>query len=102
VAGQPSQDRYVAWIGNRGATGAGQFQITLDVPSNPSQSETVAWVRPHSRVREVMTGPACTPGSQLTLTADPNEATLDYDRTNNTLTTVCPPASTTTTQSRRR
>jgi hypothetical protein len=102
VSGQPNQDRYVAWIGNRGATGAGPFQVTLAVPSNPSQSETVGWLRPHSRVREVMTGPACTPGSQVTVTADPNDAVLDYDRTNNTLTTTCPAAPTTTTQSRRR
>jgi hypothetical protein len=100
VTGQPSQDRYVAWIGNRGMSGAGPFQVTLTVPSNPSQSATVSWLRPHSRVREVFTGPACTPGSQLTLTADPNDAVPDYDRTNNTLTTQCPAV--TSSQSRRR
>ncbi len=60
----------------------------------------MSWLRPHSRVREVFTGPACTPGSQLTLTVDPDDAVLDYDRANNTLTTQCPAV--TTSQSRRR
>ncbi len=106
MSSQPSEDRYVAWIGNRGATGAGPFQVTLAVPSEPSQSMTVGWVRPHSRVREVFTGPACTPGSEITLTADPNDSVLDYSRANNTLVTPCPapaPATTTTAaRSRRR
>lgn len=99
VSGQPTEDRYVAWIGNLGMTGAGPFQVELEVPSNTSLSATVAWLRPHSRVRETFTGPACAPGSQLTVTVDPSGAVLDYDRSNNTLTTACPPAAT---QARRR
>jgi CARDB len=101
VSGGPTQDRYVAWIGNRGATGAGPFQVTLAVPSAPTQSATVGWVRPHSRVREVFTGPACTPGDQLTVTADPSGTVLDYNRANNTLNTPCPAATTTARRSRR-
>jgi hypothetical protein len=103
VSGQPSEDRYVAWIGNRGATGGGPFQVTLDLPSSSTQTTTVGWLRPHSRVREVFIGPACTPGDELTVMADPTGAVLDYNRTNNTLTVPCPPApATTTTQGRRR
>jgi hypothetical protein len=90
VTGQPSEDRYVASIGNRGMTGAGPFEVELSVPSTAPQPLTVAWLRPHSRMREVFTAPACTPGSQLTVTIDPAGAILDYDRANNTLTEPCP------------
>ena len=100
VTGQPSEDRYVAWIGNLGKSGAGPFQVMLALPANAPESTTVAWLRPHSRVREVFIGPACMPMSRITLTADPNDAVLDYDRTNNTLTTQCPAV--TAAQTRRR
>jgi hypothetical protein len=101
VAGQPTQERYVAWVGNRGMTGAGPVQVELSVASVAPQSATVAWLRPHSRQREVFTGPACTPGSRLTVAIDPTGTVLDYDRTNNTLTVTCPAPAQVTAEGRR-
>ena len=101
ITAQPGQDRYVVSIGNRGMTGAGPFQVELALPSNPPKSLSVAWLRPHSRAREVFTGPACTPGSQLTATVDPAGAIPDYNRADNTLTTQCPAAASSAARGRR-
>src|SRR5579884_2391688 len=89
---QPGQDRYVAVVRNRGLTGAGPFAAELDGPSGPIGSQTVSWLGPRSRRRVVFLAPACTPGTSLTLTVDPAEQTLDFNRANNTLSIACPPA----------
>jgi hypothetical protein len=90
ITSQPSEDRYVAVIANRGRTSAGPFDVELIVPSKPSQTVTVNGLGPRSSVHAMFTTPACNPGSQLTVIADPNAAVLDYERANNTLVTQCP------------
>jgi hypothetical protein len=87
---QPSQDRYIAVIANRGRTAAASFGVELIVPGKPAQTLTTRGLSPHTTARETFTGPACTPGSRLTVIVDPNAAVLDYNRANNTLTVQCP------------
>jgi hypothetical protein len=94
---QPSQDRYIAVIANRGRTAAGSFGVELILPGKQPQTVTATGLLPHTTAHETFTGPACTPGSRLTVIVDPNGAVLDYNRNNNTLTVPCPSA----TQARR-
>jgi CARDB len=93
-ASTPAQDRYIAVIANRGRTAAGAFGVELIVPSKPAQTLNVGGLGSHATVRETFTAPACTPGSRLTVVADPGAAVLDYNRANNTLTVQCPSATT--------
>jgi hypothetical protein len=48
---------------------------------------------PGASEREQFEGPACPPGSEVTAVADPAGQVDDADRSNNTLTAVCPSAS---------
>jgi hypothetical protein len=87
---QPAQDRYVATIVNRGRTASGSFEVELIVPGKPSQTLTMSGLSAHTAGRETFTGPACTPGSRLTVIADPTASVLDYNRANNTRIVQCP------------
>jgi CARDB len=90
VKGSPPQDRYVAMIGNRGATGAGPFDVELVEQGVAPQSLSVSWLGAHATARETFAGPPCAPGSVVTVTVDPTGAVDDYARANNTLVTTCP------------
>lgn len=90
VAGQPSEDRYLAVIGNRGLTAAGPFELELELASQPPRSITVPGLAARSTQHETLAGPACTPGSRVTVTLDPDQAVPDSDPANNTLTVQCP------------
>ncbi len=91
VPGRPNQDQYTAVIANRGATGAGPFQV-LFVPGAITAS-TVDMVRflaaGHTRTLS-FTGPVCDPADPPSVTADAARQVDDYNRANNRMTAVCP------------
>jgi hypothetical protein len=91
---QPRKERYTAVIADRGATGAGPFQV-LFTPGDDStpQSHTVQHIAPHSSLRQSFVGPVCNAGSPPTVVADSTSQVDDYDRDNNALTVTCPAAS---------
>jgi hypothetical protein len=89
-SGSSGPETYAAVIANRGETGAGPFQVVLAGAGSTPQTVTVAWLAPHSTVREQFVAPACTAGTNLTATVDPAHTIDEYDFANNTLTTGCP------------
>jgi hypothetical protein len=91
VAGQPLKDLYTAVIANRGATGAGPFEV-LFTPGDDSapKTHTVAFLGAYQARRETFVGPLCNPGSPPTVTADAASQVDDYNRANNTMTVTCP------------
>lgn len=90
VSDDPSEDNYTALIVNRGRTGAGPFELELELPSAAPHSTTVPGLAAHAKRTEEIEAPACTPGSQVTMIADPSGAIDDYDRANATLAISCP------------
>jgi hypothetical protein len=94
IAGQPTHDRYVAIIANRGRTASRPFSVLFDPGSSgASRTVTVRALRPGTHVRVSFTGPACDPAAQPTVVADPGDAVDDFDRANNTFTVSCPAGS---------
>jgi CARDB len=83
-------ESYTAVIANRGQTGAGPFEVVLAGAGSAPQTTTVAWVAPRSSVREQLVAPACTAGSNLTMTVDPAHTIDESNFANNTLTEPCP------------
>lgn len=84
------QDSYTALVHNGGATAAGRFSLELRTGSSAPQSLSVQSLPGQSTVEETFTGPACTPGSSVTVTADPDRRVDDFNRSNNVLTVACP------------
>jgi len=84
------EDTYTAVIANRGQTGAGPFQLVLVGAGSAPQTETVAWVGARSSAREQFAAPACTAGSSVTATVDPDHTIDEYDFANNAFTMACP------------
>src|SRR5947209_7230844 len=78
---------YAAVIRNRGATGAGPFDVQLSLGP---QTKTVQWLAAHSKRRVAFTGPACASGSYVSVTVDPYGQADQYDRSNDTLAVACP------------
>jgi len=94
VTPQPSgQDAYVATIANRGQTAAGPVEVDLAGagPAAPVAA-TVPSVGGHSTAHHRFLGPACTAGSNVTVTVDPAHTIDEYSFANNTLTISCPAA----------
>jgi hypothetical protein len=89
-SGSSGQETYTAVVANRGQTGAGPFQVVLAGAGSTPQIATVAWLPPRSTVREQFVAPACTAGTNLTVTVDPAHTIDEYDFANNTLATACP------------
>ena len=87
--GQSAQN-YAVWIANRGETGAGPFQVVLAGAGSTPATATVAWLAPHSTVREQFVAPACSAGTNLVVTVDPAHTIDEYNFANNTLATACP------------
>jgi large subunit ribosomal protein L31 len=87
----PHRERYVAVVANRGLTATGPFSVlfTPGVTGAP-QSAAVASLGPGQRVRVAFIGPVCDPTAPPSVVADPTDAVDDFDRSNNTLTVVCP------------
>jgi hypothetical protein len=87
------RDRYLAAIHNGGATAAGRFAVELLAGGVPAQSLSIAALAPGETVREAFVGPACAPGSPVTVVADPTRQVDDARRANNTLSVRCPVSS---------
>jgi CARDB len=84
---------YVAEIGNRGLTAAGPVEVDLAGADPATQAQTLASVGPKSSARERFVAPACTAGSDLTVTVDPSHTIDEYDFANNVFTMPCPASS---------
>jgi hypothetical protein len=91
IAHHPHKQRYTAVIADRGATGAGPFDI-LFTPGDGSAplTKTIAHLAARSSVRVSFVGPACSAASPPTVVADSTSQVDDYDRDNNALTVTCP------------
>jgi len=83
-------DAYVAVVANRGKTGAGPFQVALAGIGATPQTATVASLGPRASIGQRFVAPACTAGSNLTVTVDPAHTVDEYDFANNALTVACP------------
>lgn len=88
---KPHKQRYTVAIANRGASGAGPFQV-LFTPGDGSapQTKTVSHVNAHSALRLSFAGPLCDAGSPPTVVADSTDQVDDYDLNNNAMTVTCP------------
>jgi hypothetical protein len=93
------QDAYVATIANKGQTAAGPVEVDLagagpgpgpGTSTGAPLAATVPSVGARSTVRHRFVAPACTPGSNLTVTVDPSHTIDEYDFTDNALTISCP------------
>ena len=91
IAGHPNHELYTATIANQGATGAGPFEV-LFTPGDGSApvTQTVGWLGAHATRQVQFTGPVCNSASPSTVTADSADQVDDFDRTNNSMTVVCP------------
>ena len=89
------QDAYVATIANRGQTATGPVEVDLAGagPGAPVAA-TVPSVGVRSTTRHRFVGPACTAGSNVTVTVDPAHSIDEYSFANNALTISCPAAPT--------
>jgi hypothetical protein len=87
----PHKQRYTAVITDRGATGAGPFDV-LFTPGDPSapQTKTVTHIAARSSLRVSFVGPVCSAASPPTVVADSSNQVDDYNRDNNALTVTCP------------
>jgi hypothetical protein len=91
IAHRPHKELYTAVIANRGATGAGQFQV-LFTPGDGStpQTHTISHLGAHSSRLESFVGPLCDAASPPTVVADSTSEVDDYNRDNNAMTVTCP------------
>jgi hypothetical protein len=91
VANKPKVNRYIAVIRNGGATAAGPFEI-LFTPGGalPVRTVSVPQLVAHSRLVQAFDGPVCSNASATTVTVDPQDKVDDFNRSNNSLTAVCP------------
>jgi subtilase family serine protease len=87
VQGNTNANAYVAVIRNRGATGAGPFQVQF-IDGSVVKTRSVSALAAHTTIHERFVGPLCTSGP-ATVTADPVDAIDDYNRSNNSLNVTC-------------
>ncbi len=88
---RPNADRYVAVIRNAGASATGPFEV-LFTPGGalPVKTALVTDLAAHSRVVETFLGPVCSNSAATTVTVDPEDKVDDFNRSNNSLSAVCP------------
>jgi CARDB len=91
VTGHPDQNLYTAVIANRGATGAGPFEV-LFVPGGGAAATTdnITFLGAGRSRTLSFTGPVCNAADRPSVTADAAQQVDDYNRANNTATAVCP------------
>lgn len=87
----PHVNRYVAVIRNAGASDTGPFEI-LFTPGGalPVQTVSVPDLAAHSKLRKAFLGPVCSNAAATTVTVDPEDKVDDFNRSNNSMTAVCP------------
>lgn len=88
IAGSPTRQRFVVAIHNRGATGAGSFEVSF-TDQRTAQTRTVASLASGATIHETFTGPECAAGDSVTVVADPLHMVDDSNRANNTLRLRC-------------
>jgi hypothetical protein len=88
IAGSSTRERFEAAIHNRGATGAGPFEVEF-TEGQTTETAGVPSLASQATVHETFTGPVCRAGESVTVVADPLDMVDDYDRANNTLTLTC-------------
>jgi hypothetical protein len=95
VAGHPQEDLYTAVIADQGVNGAGPFEV-LFAPGDSSSpiTRTVQFLHAGQSRSLLFVGPVCDAASPPTVTVDATSEVDDYNRANNTMTAVCPGATT--------
>lgn len=91
VAGNSSEDRYVALIENSGLTEARNVEVLFaGGGAGTDQTATIPRLRAHALHREAFIGPACTSSYAPTVTVDPDHDINDLDPSDNSLMATCP------------
>jgi hypothetical protein len=95
ITGHPSKELYAAVIANRGATGAGPFEV-LFAPGDSSSptTRTVSFLGPGQSRRLSFVGSPCDAAAPPTVTVDAASQVDDFDPANNAVTVTCPSVST--------
>lgn len=88
ISASGSGERFGAVIRNRGASGAGMFEVQF-TDGQLVQTATVTSLASGATKQEMFVGPVCAAGGSVTVVADPLDMVDDYDRANNTLTLMC-------------
>ena len=87
------QEAYVATIANRGQTAVGPVEVDLaGAGSGAPVAATVPSVGVRSTTHHRFVGPACTAGSNVTVTVDPAHTIDESSFANNALRIACPAA----------
>ncbi len=89
----PRRDQFAAVIGDDGLTGAGPFTLQLTYTHDQlavTDSVTVAHIGPHVSRTLQLTGQLCDAGTDVTVTADPDDQIDVYSRSQASLTVICP------------
>jgi hypothetical protein len=89
IAGRPKLDRYVAVIGNSGATAAKNFDVQLS-DSGTVETDPVTGLHAHSEKTLTFTGPLCDSSAAPTLTVDPQHLVDTANSGPVTAATTCP------------
>lgn len=93
IQGRPDVERYVAVIGNGGATAALGFEAQFS-DGGEVQTKTIARLASHGSATLQFVAPTCEAASPPVLELDPQDRIDDFDRANNLATATCPTATT--------
>ena len=85
----PTKHRYNAVVVNNGITAAGPFELQLAVGSKLLDPVSIDGLAPHSQRLVTLHGPNCTPGTSLTVTADPLNLVDERNELDNAFTKLC-------------
>ncbi len=89
AAGQPDQRRYVAVVANRGRSAAETFDVDFFRGGELLGTATVPGLDAGDVINAVVVAPACTPGDELHVIVDPDNAIDEADEDDNTATITC-------------
>ncbi len=84
-----ARDAYIALIRNTGASAAGPFTVQF-TDGSVVRSKTVSLLGAHSKTMRTFVGPKCNAQAPPTVVVDPGGQVDDLNRSNNSLTAVCP------------
>jgi hypothetical protein len=88
--GEGDATRYVVVVRNRGRTPAGPFGLVLTVNGTALPAESVLGLAAGQRRFVAISGPACEPGSTLSVAVDPEGRVDERDEGDNALAVPCP------------
>jgi hypothetical protein len=81
---------YIAQVLNNGRSPALDFSLALAVGGEPAGSVEVSGVPAHQSRFIAIPGPACAPGAEVVVEADPGQAVAEAAEDDNVLRRVCP------------